>query len=70
MDKLAVKAALFEYGKKVGYPDKIGPKEFLEKHLNDSFKFLVKQGLLKKEHYHSYRSAALMQYQLWFMRTR
>lgn len=67
LNKDLIRQELFSYGTARGYPHKIGPKEFLELHLNDFFKHLLAKGLVKPEWYKPFKSAAILQYQCWFM---
>lgn len=61
---------MIAYGKQVGYPNQIGPKTFIEQHLNICFKILLAKKLVKPEHYNAYRQAAVIQYQLYYMANR
>ena len=61
---------MIAYGKQVEYPNKIGPKEFIQGHLNNCFKVLMMKKLVKPEHYNAYRAAAIEEYKKWWMANR
>lgn len=65
LDKERIKEVMISFGKQVGYPERIGPREFIQGHLNDCFKILLMKKLVKPDHYNDFRNAAITQYQLW-----
>lgn len=70
LDKGRIKEVMVAYGIQVGYPIKIGPKEFIQGHLNNVFKVLLLKKLVKPEHYDSFRKAAIEEYKKWYLKTR
>jgi hypothetical protein len=67
LNKERILEVMISYGKQVDYPDRIGPKEFLQKHLNNCFKVLLMKKLVKPEHYDAYRKMAIVEYQKWWL---
>lgn len=60
-----------EYGKKIGYPDKIDAKRFIEQgHLEILFNEMVNKKLIEPSWYSQYAMAAKLQYQFWYIRNR
>jgi len=70
LDKKRILEVMISYGKQIGYPDQIGPKQFIEKHLNECFKVLLMKKLVKPEHYEAFRKVAIVKYQEWWLLNR
>lgn len=65
LNKKRIHEVLSAYANQIGYPDKIGPREFTQHHLNNFFKILLMKKLVKPEHYNDYRNAVVLEYKKW-----
>jgi hypothetical protein len=67
LNKNKIRALMEDYSNNNGNPD---PKEFLEKHLNPCWTYLLKHGVVEHSWMGDYKKAAVYMYQQWFLRNR
>jgi hypothetical protein len=71
LNKTEILKEMKEYGKTVGYPEKINPRQFIERgHLEKMFEILLSKKLVKPEMLPQYLQAAKLMYQFWYIRNR